>query len=179
MYNYAHLDLSSLSAGSLGLVVWGICGGIIAGIFLSLIYKNITSSFIKTLVKKGISDEEKAVTLSEAEAKGKWYLRSALKSPYKPIRRYVICANEKDLLGFDPKEQDNIGKKADLPMDKAKFYLPEENRTKAEIRFSEAKRPAASFIFTAVLLIAAAYFSLYAAPELLQMLDNFIGTLKN
>ena len=63
-------------------------------------------------------------------------------------------------------------------MDKARFYMPEENRVKAELRFTEVRNPAGSFIFTVILLVAVAFFAIYAVPELLQMLDNFITTVK-
>jgi len=52
--------------------------------------------------------------------------------------------------------------------------LAEENRTKAEVRFTDVKNPVGSFIFAAVVLIAAAVFMMYAVPELLKMVDNFI-----
>jgi hypothetical protein len=65
-------------------------------------------------------------------------------------------------------------KEKKLPMDKAKFYLPEEQRFTAELRYSEVRNPIGSFIITVAIAIGAAFFAKFAAPELLQMLDNFL-----
>ncbi len=173
IYNYSNFDLTSLSAGSIEMIVWGICIGVIIGVLCALVHKSIIASFIKVLVKNKILTAEDAKTLDELKLRGKWYLRSALKYPYKPLRRYVMCANEEELTSA---EKEDYEKK--LPMDKALFYLPEENRIGAETRYSEVKKPIFSFIFTTAIIIAAAFFLMYAVPELLQMLDNFITSVK-
>ena len=176
IYNYNNFDLSSLSGETMGVLVWGICIGVIIGTLISIFYKVYMSSFIKALVKNEIHTEETSKTVNDLDFIGKWYIKNELKYPYKSLRRYVLCANENEA------EEKSKGRKKDftkLSMEKARFYLPEENKINAELRFSEIKNPVGSFVITAAVMIAAAFFVLYAAPELLQMLDNFITIVKN
>lgn len=186
VYSYENFDLSSLSAESFEVIVWGICTGIIVGTLLSIFYKTYTYSLFKQLISNEIFDESKACTIGDLKIRGKWYIRMALKSSDRPLRRFVLCSNTDELeipapsgfrkfwytkvLGVDVPTK--------LPMDKARFYMPEENRIKAELRFTEVRNPVGSFIFTAIVLVAVAFFAIYAVPELLQMLDNFITTVK-
>lgn len=186
IYSYENFDLSSLSSESLEFIVWGICIGVLIGAFVSILYRSCAFSLIRRLIAREAFDESRALTVNELNPRGKRYLKRALSASDKPLRRYVACANEEEtqtrpargfrkfwykrILGADVP--------ARLPMDRARFYLPEENRIGAEVRFTEVRNPVGSFILTAVLLVAAAFFVIYAAPELLQMLDNFITTIK-
>ncbi len=175
IYNYNNFDLSSLSGVTLEVLVWGVCIGVIIGTLIAIFYKVYTSSFIKALVKNKIFTEEASKTVDDLDFIGKWYIKNELKYPYKTLRRYVVCVNENEA------EEGTKGRKKDfkkLSMEKARFYLPEENKIEAELRFSEVKNPVGSFVITAAVMIAAAFFILYAAPELLQMLDNFMTIVK-
>lgn len=186
IYYYENFDLSSLSASSLEVVIWGICAGIIIGTLCSIIYKVYTHSLFKQIIQNEIYSEAKACTLGSMKVKGKWYLRMALRTSDKPLRRFLVCANEDELAIPAPGRLKKfwytkvLGTEVpvSLPMDKARFYMPEENRVKAELRFTEVRNPAGSFIFTVVLLVAVSFFAIYAVPELLQMLDNFLTTVK-
>lgn len=186
VYSYENFDLSSLSSESLEVIVWGICIGIIIGTLFSIFYKTYTSSLFKQLISNEIFDASKACTINELKIKGKWYIKMALKSSDKPLRRFVVCSNADELdipapNGFKKfwyTKLLGVEVPAKLPMDKARFYMPEENRIKAELRFTEVKNPVGSFLFAAIILVAVGFFAIYAVPELLQMLDNFITMIK-
>ncbi len=171
--NYGSFDFSSLSADSMAVIIWGICAGIIVGILCSVIHKHFTHAFIKALVKSGCVNEETARTLDELHVGGKWYLQSMLDAPHKAMRRYVVCANEEDA-AVKKKNSEGI---TIISARKARFYLPEENRIKAQTRFSEVRKPIFSVLIPSVLIVLASIFTLYAAPELIQMLNNFLSTL--
>ena len=168
MKNY-HYQNFEISFDSLDIIIWSACIGIIIGAFIAIFYKHWTSSFIKVLTRNGIDSPEKACTVDSLRFSGKWYIKNELKLSYKALRRYVLCANEKELLGSDEGK-----KEKKLPMDKAKFYLPEEQRFTAELRYSEVRNPVGSFIITVAIAIGAAFFAKFAVPELMQMLDNFL-----
>lgn len=174
--NYNNFDLSSVSDTALEVIVWGICIGVIFGTLISIFYKAYTSSFIKALVKNEIYTEDAAKPVDALDFIGKWYIKNELIYPYKTLRRYIVCANE------DEAVEETKGRKKEfkkLSMEKARFYLPEEKKIEAELRFSEIRNPIGSFVITAAVMVAAAFFILYAAPELLQMLDNFLTIVKN
>ena len=60
----------------------------------------------------------------------------------------------------------------------ARFYLPEEKRITAELRYSEEKHPVRSFVLAALGLLALAAFTIFVLPELLTMVDNLITQVK-
>ncbi len=172
IYNYQNFSFSSVPENTLKIIVLGICIGIVVGTVAAVVYKTITHSFIRTLVKNEIHTPEKAKRIDDLDFIGKLYIKNELKYSYKTMRRYVICANEEDFIKKKETEKDSSFKK--LPVDQGLFYLPEEKKIEAELRFSEVRNPVGSIVITTALAGAAAYFALFAAPELLQMLDNFI-----
>ncbi len=191
IYQYENFDvssdfLSSLSDNSLQVIVWGICAGILLGTLFSIFYKTYTASFFRQLISREAFDESRACTIGELDVRGKWFIKSALRTSDKPLRRYVLCSNTEEL----PKEKAGGFKRFwytkllgteiphKLPMDKAKFYMPEEKRVTAELRFTGVRHPVQSFLLAAVILTALGFFLVYAIPELLQMLDNFLTQVK-
>ena len=174
IYSYKNFDFTSLSDNTLNVIVLGIIVGIIVGTVFSVLYKTVTSSFIKALVRNNITTPDKAKKIDDLDFIGKWYIKNELKYTYKTLRRYVICANEEELL-------DNKNNKKEfqkLPVENALFYLPEEKRIEAELRFTGVRKPIGTIILTIILGTAAAYFAIFAIPELLQMLDNFLTSIK-
>lgn len=169
--NYNQINLSDLSASSLEVIVWGICIGIVLATLLSVLYKCFTAPFIKALIKAEAFDEARAKTLRELNFSGKWYIKNELKYQSKAMRRYVVPVVD----GDSSQGADLTAKKVDV--ETARFYLPEDKKIEAEIRFTEAKNPVFTIVITAVLVFAAAVFAMTAAPELMQMLQNFISTL--
>lgn len=185
-YHYQNFDLSGLSDYPLEFLVWAVAAGILLGVLVSILYKSYTSSLLQALIQGEIYDEERAKTLGELSLRGRWYLKRALSSSDKPLRRLVRCGNEAALA---PKKTGRFRKfwyekllgmavPVKLPMEEARFYLPEENRIRAEIRFGTVSHPVRSMILACVVILAAAAFMAYAVPELLQMLDNFITEIR-
>ena len=173
MFTNHPFDLSSLSANSLEVIIWGACIGIVIGTLFTIVYKSLTSSFIKEMIKKEIFTQDKACTVDEFGFRGKLYIKSELKYAYKSMRRYIVCANEEELIPDEEKR-----KTSPLPMDKARFYLPEEKKIDVEFRYTEVRKPVFSFVLTAVIAVVIAVFALYAAPELMTMLENFMKVMQ-
>ncbi len=155
------LDLDP-KLGTLPLIIWGICGGLAIGAFFSLLNRTAAHSVISSLREKGAEDRETAVTLAEAGVKARFPVGRMLREGG-VLRRYVKMANEEE-----------CGKK-DL-LDAGRFYLPEENRIGAEVRFTAEKSPIRSFILTVLLLAAVGVAATFVVPELLIMLDNLLSS---
>ena len=169
-YHYSNFDIDT---DSLPIIIWGICIGIIVGAFVSIFYKHWTSSFIKALVKNDVTSKEKACTLSSLRFSGKWYIKNELKKSSSPLLRYVKSANRVEFESTETNGSNTIKEKK-TPIDEEMFYLPEETKFTAELRYSGVRNPVGSFVITSILCIAASFFAQFAAPELLQMLDNFL-----
>ena len=183
-YSFDNFDID-LSGGSMHIIIWGICIGVIFGLFMSLICRVGASSLIKALVKAGACDESSAKTIDELAPKNKRMVKYLLSKSDASIRRVVICSNTDE---FPPQKagglkkfyyekflNDDIPQKT--PFDVAKFYLPEENRIGAELRYPADRRPISTFIFGSIGLVIAALFASFAIPELLTMLDNLLTQL--
>ncbi len=175
VYNYQNFNFSSVPEDTLKIIVLGIFIGIIAGTVWTVAYKTITHSFIRAFVKNELYTPEKAKSINDLDFIGKWYIKNELKHSYKTMRRYVLCSNEDEVTEKTGKQKDPAFKK--IQVENGLFYLPEEKRIEAELRFSEIRHPIGSIVITSALAGAAAYFAMFAAPELLQMLDNFITML--
>lgn len=157
----------------LEVIVVGICIGVILGTVLAVVYKSITSAFIKQLISKEIFTKEAAIKIESLDFCGKWFIKNELKHEQTPLRKYVRITNEEDVT---LKKKGKGTPKIDVK--NALFYLPEENKTSAEFRYSGVNKPVASIVITIILTVAMGLFTLFAAPELIQMLENFLNSLE-
>ncbi|MBE6542507.1 MAG: hypothetical protein E7672_08715 [Ruminococcaceae bacterium] len=185
-YVFDNLNID-LESGSLNVIIWGICAGILIGLVISLICRAGAGSFISSLVNSGTSDPSSAKTIDELSPKYKGLVKFLMLGTGSPLRRAVVCANRDEIkvkkvsglkkFYYEKFLKDSVPEK--IPLKNAKFYLPEENRITAELRYPVEKRPIHTFVIGLVLIIAAAAFLTFVIPELLQMLDNFITSTKN
>ena len=56
--------------------------------------------------------------------------------------------------------------------------MDEEKKIDVEFRYAEVRKPVFSFVLTAVIAVVIAVFALYAAPELMTMLENFMNVMQ-
>ena len=183
-YSFDNFDID-LSGGSMQVIIWGICLGVIFGLFMSLICRVGASSLIRALIKAGACDESSAKTIDELSPKNKRIVKYLLAKSDSSIRRVVLCSNADEFPAekagglkkfyYEKFLNDEVPQKT--PFSVAKFYLPEENRIGAELRYPVDKRPVSTFILGSIGLIIAAVFASFAIPELLTMLDNLLTQL--
>ena len=182
-YVYNNFDIS-YGGESLALIVGGICGGLLIGVLISLISRVNSYRIIAALKSGGAVDEGSAKTLAELGLSRKRILKRMLTGG-SPVKKLIGVTGD----GAYAAKRGKIasfwyGKflKMDMPtkisFERAKFYLTEENRISAELRFKRERHPVMSFIFAFIVLAGAAGFAVYVIPELLQMLDNFITSVK-
>ena len=158
VYYFEHLNLPE-GGTTMTLLIWIVYAGLLIGSILATFDKYYCSGFVRALRDTGADAAEKAVSLDKLEIRGKWYLKGALK-PGKALRKMVAVAGEE---GRSVRETG--------------FYLPEEKRAPAQLRYENGKTPIRTLILAAVLLTVAAIAAQFVLPELLTMLDNFLGTL--
>lgn len=182
IYSYQNLDINANDM-SLPLIIWGICAGIVLGVIYALVCRTASGRLIKSLVRAGAADEASAKTLAELGLGKNFLTRSLLKEGSSMRRSVMMTADafreEKpskwQIFWYKTFLRDEIPQKIDFS--KAKFYLPEENRIQAEVRYPVEAHPVFSGVLAVLLLIGVGVFATFALPELLQMLDNFLSTL--
>ena len=182
-YSFDNFNID-LNVSSFQIIIWGIYIGILLGTLGSVLFRVYSSKIIKALVANGASDESSAKTLSELGLLKTPFVRMYLKDDSVIRRSVLVCGsshkksstNKFKIFWYESFIRTDIPKVIDF--ENAKFYLPEENRAGAELRFKEEAHPVRSFILAAVIMLAAALFAIYALPELLSMFDNFITQVK-
>lgn len=184
LYSFENFSID-VNGSSMYIIVWGLYIGIVLGVLGALITRVYSSRLITAIVKAGASDEEHAVRIDDLDIKGKGIIKYMLK-PGSALSRTLVCANRNE---FPANEHSKLKKfwhekflseeiPEKTPFDVAKFYLPEERRIGAELRFSVEEHPVRNFILAAVGLFAVACFAVFAIPELLTMFDNFVTQVK-
>ena len=182
-YSYENFDID-FSGPMFPLIIWGLYIGIVAGALGSILFRVYSSRIIKALLSSSASEESTAKTLEELGLAGKPFIRYYLKDDSVLRRSVLVCegahapvkAGKFRRFWYEKFLRTTLPEKIDFS--KARFYIPEENRIAAELRFQEEKHPVRNFVFAAVGLFAVAMFATYAVPELLLMLDNFVTTVK-
>lgn len=183
--SYNHLEFYNRIM-TLKTVIIGLYVGFLAGILIGFYNKVYLGGFVRKLIKKGAFSPETALTLREAGVKNTFFLRRALIKKG-TLRRICEAANEADataeserakavkvirrFLSFDDTP------KVTYDFDKIKFYIPEEKKYAAEVRYDKKGSNPALFIVMALALTVVAFVVYLEIPELLTMLDNFLTSV--
>ena len=169
LYVFENLDLD-INGSSFLFIVWGICAGILLGVLLSLIYRVHAHKLVTALAEHEALDREHALTLDGLGLAKNRVIRRML-GENGSMTSIVACANEDEFPPRDP-----LPPKTDFSV--ARFYLPEEKRITAELRFPAEAHPVRNFLLAALGICAVAYFAVLVLPELLVMFDNFVTQVK-
>ena len=185
LYSYDNFDLVSINSSSFLFLVGALYVGLLMGVLFALVLRVHSHKIVKALSERGAADRDSAATLEELGLGNSRIAKSLLKTD-SALRRTVLCANESE---FGPRKISGIRRfwrekvlKNPLPeatdFAVARFYIPEEKRITAELRYSAEQHPVRSFILAAVGLTALAVFTVFVLPELLTMFDNLITQVK-
>jgi len=128
----------------------------------------------------GARDRESALTIGQLSIGCKWTLRRFLKSGGN-LRRVVLCANENEFPIEEPSKLKKfwyekflgIEVPQKIPYDIARFYIPEENRIAAEMRYRGGRgNPIVTFIFSAIAIFAVAALLYILIPNVIESYSN-------
>lgn len=184
LYSFENFSID-VNGSAMYVIVWGLYIGIMIGVLGALITRRYSGRLISALVRAGATEPDKAVRIDDLDVKGKAFIRFMLR-PGTALSRILEVSNWDEF----PAVQHSALKKfwhekflseeipEKIPFETAKFYLPEEKRVGAELRFALEEHPIRNFILAAVGLFAVACFAVYAIPELLTMFDNFVTQVK-
>ena len=185
-YLYENFELYNPTL-TLELIVWSVCAGIVIGAVTAYLQRAVIGAFARRLIADGIDTPEKAVTVEEAGFGKNFLVKLALREGGS-LRRTVTLANAED---FPPKAASKGGERLRrlfsmdeeprraLDLTRARFYIPEEDRIRAELKYEIKGTTLGGLAVSIVLVIAIGFAALYILPELFQFLDNFLTSIRS
>ena len=189
-----YLENFSIKSGGLvsirGIII-GIAGGIVIAAACTVYNKRYIGSFVRRVISCRCFDAASAKTLDELGYLKSAGVRGVIKSGGS-LSRWVKCAEEDEFFAeiekkraeFEEAHKDDAKKPKFVELEFKRdlntmhFYIPEEKKYAAEIRFEDK---GANFGVLIVVIIAALLlcaFICYFLPDILKMIDNFISITK-
>ncbi|MBS5724542.1 MAG: hypothetical protein KHW59_02040 [Clostridiales bacterium] len=173
---------------SLAVIIWGLYAGMVIGGILSVYSKRYLGGAVRALLAADCLSPDTAKTLSGLGVR-KWGFGRALREG-KVLRKCISIANEADCyLPSKPTKKWSASlrrfftgspePKKKLDLDRALLYVPEDKKFHAEVRYAKKGSSPVFILIGAVLLLAVAIFATYFIPELLQMVDDMISSIKD
>ena len=186
-----NIKVESNAIFSLRWVIIGITIGIILAAISTVYNKRYIGDFIRRILYYQCYDAKSAKTLSELEYSGYPGIKSAIKTGG-TLSRWVRCAEEDEYYAEFEKQREEFEEehKNDTKPPKFKipefkrncstmhFYIPEEMKYKAEVKFDKKGANWLGVIIVAIISIVIGLLLCYILPDVLKYVDNFITVIK-
>jgi hypothetical protein len=191
MSGFQNIDFGTGQMISMRMIIVGMCIGVVVAAAVSVIDKKHLGAFVRSLIYDGCLTPESAKTLSELGYARNFAVRGSLKGG-SVFARWVRCREEdeffaeieKKRLEFEEAEE-NREKKQKFKAPEFKrdcntmhFYVPEEKKYAAEVKFDGKGANWGSFIVITLISVFLCAFLCYILPDMLMLVDNFIGVVK-
>lgn len=191
MGEYENLGFGDFAFSNLRGIIVGMVAGIIIASYLSIFNKRVHGSFVSSVIELGATSPETAKTLSELGYMRNSAVRSAIRSgnTYRGILRCVeaeeyyfareLARGEYEARVAASGESAPAFESPDYTFDfeKARFYIPEDKHYSASIRFAKKGTSVFSAIAMTVASIVLLWAMLRFLPDIMQLLDNFVGMI--
>lgn len=187
---YENLDMNGMI--SVQSIIIGLYIGLSVAAVASVIGKRVHGKFVQMLLLRECLSPESAMTLPELDFADKLIVRYAVKRSVN-LRRIVRCVEEEEYLrqsaakaeAYEKEREENpkLPKKFKpvpfkMDLDNHRFYIPEELKGAAEIKFDQKGTSALGTALFVALLAVAFVLLLIFLPNILGALDGFIGSFK-
>lgn len=187
--SYDHLGISETTLAGLRGIIVALFVGAIVGALLSLFNKRVLGEFVRVLINESCTTPESAKTLGELGFLKNSAVRSSLRSGGL-LGKTVRCVEEDEFSAETFKKRGiyelraaESGKKLppfrEIPykreLSTAHFYIPADKCDSAEMRFSKRGTNWVTLVLGIIASVILLWLVLRILPELLQMLDNFVG----
>ena len=173
------LDLHSwltYNGMTLEIVVWSIFAGIVLGAMAIYYFKNILGIFVRALLDNGALSPETARSLADCGCQKSRNTRLALRvsTSYRRLISARPADPDAETTYIDAKGR---RRKRKFRLDELKFYIPAENRDKAESLYDNDGSGVKILFLVVVLSLLTAVLALKVVPQLIQMGSNLLERL--
>ena len=185
--NYENLGLEKMPLFSIRLALLGIFIGSVIACIVMLYNKQIIGGIVRKLVADGCLTPESAKSVEELGFKKNPLIRNALLSD-STLRRFVKCVEEEAFYREQDTEREEYEKKREsepslppfkdkkylIDLENAHFYIPEEQRIGAEIKYEKKGSGWGSAIISIVVLAVIFFAVLLVLPMILGFIDKLL-----
>lgn len=165
---YDHFSIPEQTAKMINKMIPTLILGIIIATVATFYCRRIVGSFVRTLIQKGALSPDAGVTLFETGAFRSTIVRRELcRGAF--LRKVVFCREEQ---AFLPESKKNTTYKIDFTKDH--FYIPEDLKYRAEVRFDQKGSGWLSVVLTVILVPVFVGLLCRFMPNILQLVDSMI-----
>ncbi len=162
---------------SVKLIVWALFAGFVIASLMAIYQKRLIGGLVKTILSEEALSEDKAMTVAELGYAADWFVKNALRTD-PALLRVVSRIDAPAKEGEETAPKKTRSGRDIIDFETAKFYIPEELKYKAEVRYARKGTDFVAFGVCIVIFIAAAFAAIFIIPDLIQLIDNFVGTFK-
>ena len=168
---YANFTFDASARTTLRNVILAFCIGILIASLYMLYQKLVPGNIIRAILKAEAHTPEAAKTLTELGLDKNPLYRFELRHNA-TLKKMVLRASEQA-----PNENGNdpANKNAENIAGEERFYISEEEKYRAEIRFDKKGNGVAGLVLTAVLTVVLAFLLIKLTPAILGMIDTLLG----
>ncbi len=188
---FENFTIQSNALFSVRWIIIGITFGIIVAAICTVYNKRYLGDFVRLLIYRECFDAQSAKTLSELEYSRSAGIRGAIRTGGS-LSRWVRCAEEDEFYrALEEKRAEHEEKYKDekhpprfaepqfkRDCDTMHFYIPEEMRFSAEVKFDKKGANWIGVLMVSVLSLAICMLACYFLPDVLTFADNFITFAK-
>lgn len=187
---YDNLGFSGTDGGSLINLSWAIialCLGMVLAAVLAVYEKRGLGEFVRKLLFEECYTPETAKTLAELGYHKNAAVRGALRSG--SLSKVVKCVQKEAYDAEIAQKREEYEQNAQPGAPKFKslaykinyetdtFYIPKNDSYAADVRYDKRGSGLVSVLIVAGIAVLMAVFIIFMLPEVLQLLDNFIGLM--
>lgn len=154
----------------LNLVIWSVYIGFMIASVMYYYQKKVVGGFVRRVMEKGANSPDTAMTLAELGYQNHPAIRRELKKPG-PLRKMVWEAEDNYLQGENGLLYSAREKALDLNL--GRFYVSEEKRIEAELRYDNKGTDLFTLIIAAAIFFALAVVACIWLPTLLDLIHLY------
>lgn len=162
------LDFFS-TLSSTELIVWSIFLGILIGACSIFYNKRLVGAFVRALISSSATDRGSAKSLADLGFEKNIFVRHALRDG-SVLRKMVWEAD--DNYTVDASGIRFSARTAKMDINTARFYIDEENRIKADMRYSAKGTDVITLVMTVVVFFVVAYALLLFIPYITELFGS-------
>lgn len=154
----------------LNLIIWSMYIGFMLATVLYYYQKKVMGKFVRLIISKGALSADNALTLEELGYQKKVLVRSQLQKQ-SALRKMVWEVDDNYRTGEDGRLYCAREKALDLNL--GKFYVPEERRIQAQLRYDDKGSDIFTLLISAVVLFALAVVACIWLPDLISSIHLY------